>query len=43
MDKRYDDLGRLILRIGIAGLLLIHGLTKLQNGIGVALGAGHLG
>jgi len=34
MDKRYDDLGRLILRTGVAGLLLIHGLTKLQNGIG---------
>ena len=34
MDKRFEDLGRLILRIGVAGLLLIHGVTKLQNGIG---------
>lgn len=30
----YDDLGKLILRISVAGLLLLHGLSKLQNGIG---------
>lgn len=29
-----DDLGKLILRVSIGGLLLIHGISKLQNGIG---------
>ena len=32
--RTYDDLGKLILRICVAGLLLVHGLSKLQNGIG---------
>ena len=29
-----DDLGKLILRVSIGGLLLLHGISKLQNGIG---------
>ena len=32
--RTYDDLGKLFLRISVAGLLLVHGLSKLQNGIG---------
>ena len=31
---RLDDLGKLILRLGIASLLLFHGVFKLQSGIG---------
>ena len=31
---RIDDLGKLILRFGIGGILLVHGISKLQNGIG---------
>src|SRR5262245_37988077 len=34
MNTRLDDLGKLILRFAIAGILLIHGATKVQNGIG---------
>jgi len=29
-----EDLGKLILRLGIGGILLVHGVSKLQNGIG---------
>jgi putative oxidoreductase len=29
-----DDLGKLILRFAIGGILLVHGVSKLQNGIG---------
>lgn len=29
-----DDLGRLILRITVGGLMLFHGIDKIQNGIG---------
>lgn len=29
-----DDLGKLILRLMIGGLMLFHGVAKLQNGIG---------
>jgi len=30
----WQDLGKLILRVGVAFLLLIHGIGKLQNGVG---------
>jgi putative oxidoreductase len=29
-----EDLGKALLRFAIGGLLLVHGVTKLQNGIG---------
>ena len=29
-----EDLGKLILRLSVGGILLIHGVSKLQNGIG---------
>lgn len=29
-----DDLGKLILRLGIAGLLFLHGIAKLKGGVG---------
>jgi putative oxidoreductase len=29
-----EDLGKLILRFAIGGMLLVHGVSKLQNGIG---------
>ena len=29
-----DDIGKLILRVSIGGLLLMHGIAKLSNGIG---------
>ncbi|CAA6806270.1 MAG: Unknown protein, partial [uncultured Sulfurovum sp.] len=29
-----DDLGKLILRLMIGGLMLFHGISKLQNGVG---------
>jgi len=34
-DSRFkqDDLGKLILRLTVAGLLLMHGIFKLQNGV----------
>ncbi|CAA6799645.1 MAG: GntR family transcriptional regulator, partial [uncultured Sulfurovum sp.] len=39
-----DDLGKLILRLMIGGLMLFHGVAKLQNGIGfieeMVIGAG---
>ena len=31
---RLDDFGKLILRFAVAGILLIHGVTKLRGGIG---------
>jgi putative oxidoreductase len=34
MGAGLDDLGKLILRFSIGGLLLLHGITKVQNGIG---------
>ena len=34
MKTNLDDLGKLLLRLGVGGLLLLHGLDKLQNGIG---------
>ena len=30
----WQDLGKLILRLGVAILLLLHGIDKLQNGVG---------
>jgi putative oxidoreductase len=30
----WQDLGKLILRLGVAFLLLLHGIGKLQNGVG---------
>lgn len=30
----WQDLGKLILRLGVAILLLLHGIGKLQNGVG---------
>jgi putative oxidoreductase len=32
--NRIHDLGKLILRLAVSGLLLMHGVAKLQNGIG---------
>ena len=29
-----EDLGKLILRFAVGGILLVHGVSKLQNGIG---------
>ena len=34
MSNRLDDFGKLILRFAIGGILLVHGVSKLQNGIG---------
>lgn len=34
MDTRLDDLGRLILRLAVGGMLLLHGLAKLRSGNG---------
>lgn len=31
---RNDDLGKLILRVSIGGKMLLHGIFKLQNGVG---------
>ena len=31
---RHDDVGKLLLRLSIGGLLLFHGIAKLSNGIG---------
>ena len=42
---RWDDLGKLILRVTVAGLLIFHGISKLKAGIGWMagpLGAAHL-
>lgn len=33
MDNRLFDAGRLVLRLGVAGLLLMHGIAKIRNGI----------
>jgi putative oxidoreductase len=33
-----DDIGKLLLRITVAGLLLFHGIAKLQHGIGFITG-----
>src|SRR3954466_11975800 len=30
----WDDVGKLILRLTVAGLLVFHGIAKLKNGIG---------
>lgn len=30
----WDDWGKLLLRLAVAGLLLLHGIAKLKNGIG---------
>jgi putative oxidoreductase len=34
MNTSLDDLGKLILRFSVGGMLLLHGLWKLMNGIG---------
>ena len=34
MTTGWDDLGKLLLRFTVAGLLLFHGISKMQNGIG---------
>ena len=42
---RWDDIGKLILRVAVAGLLVFHGIAKLKGGIGWMagpLGAAHL-
>jgi putative oxidoreductase len=31
--SRFDDLGKLLLRIAVGGLMLFHGISKLQHGI----------
>ena len=33
MNANIEDLGRLLLRLGVGGLLLLHGIYKVQNGI----------
>ncbi|CAM5190380.1 DoxX family protein OS=Castellaniella defragrans (strain DSM / CCUG 39792 / 65Phen) OX=1437824 GN=BN940_04526 PE=3 SV=1 [Castellaniella denitrificans] len=33
-SSTYDDLGKLILRLGLGILLLLHGLSKLDGGVG---------
>src|SRR5436190_18154011 len=43
--NRWDDLGKLILRLAVAALLIFHGIAKLKSGIGWMagpLGAFHL-
>jgi len=42
---RWDDLGKLLLRLAVAGLLIFHGIAKLKSGVGWMagpLGAAHL-
>jgi putative oxidoreductase len=34
MNSNLDDLGKLLLRLGVGGLLLLHGIYKVHNGIG---------
>ena len=34
MNSNLEDLGRLLLRLAVGGLLLLHGVYKVQNGIG---------
>ena len=31
---RWDDWGKLLLRVAVGGLLLFHGIAKLKNGVG---------
>jgi putative oxidoreductase len=31
---RWDDIGKLILRVTVAGLMIFHGIAKLKSGIG---------
>jgi putative oxidoreductase len=33
MNSNLDDLGKLLLRLAVGGLLLLHGIYKVQNGI----------
>lgn len=37
MTSNLDDLGKLLLRLGVGGLLLMHGIYKVQNGIGFVI------
>jgi len=34
ITSRHDDAGKLTLRLAIGGLLILHGIAKLSNGIG---------
>lgn len=38
MNSRLDDLGKLILRCSVAGMLLLHGIYKVQTGNAFVLG-----
>ncbi|WP_146898435.1 DoxX family protein [Adhaeribacter aerolatus] len=38
MNTQGNDTGRLILRLAVGGLLLLHGISKLINGIGWLVG-----
>ncbi len=33
-SSSWEDLGKLVLRVAVGGLLLFHGVAKLQNGVG---------
>lgn len=33
MVQHFEDLGKLLLRLGLGGMLLLHGIYKIQNGI----------
>ncbi|HBZ05326.1 MAG TPA: GntR family transcriptional regulator [Massilia sp.] len=37
--SRYDDLGKLVLRLALGLMLLLHGIAKLVGGIGFVTGA----
>lgn len=37
-SSTYDDLGKLVLRLGLGILLLLHGLSKLDGGVGWIVG-----
>ncbi len=37
--SRYDDLGKLVLRLALGLILLLHGIAKLVGGIGFVTGA----
>lgn len=37
MNADIEDLGKLLLRLGVGGLLLLHGIYKVQNGIGFVM------
>lgn len=44
MNFRSDDMGKLLLRLAVGGLMLFHGLSKLAQGIGWLIGmVGFLG